>query len=129
MSIIDEIVPTVELEDATVTAKACQARFEDLQERMARQSGKVNQLAMDLQELILAMNWEIAETPEEAAQAKQQCSELAEHYQQERQLLQAINTALLDTREDASSAGNRVTQIVSRLVSSRLPTLDTVATA
>ncbi len=129
MSIIDEIVPTVELEEAFVTAKACQARFEDLQERMARQSGKVNQLGRDLQELILARNWETAETPEEAAQAKRQCSELAEHYQQERQLLQAINTALLDTREDASSAGNRVTQIVSRLVSSRLPTLDTVATA
>ncbi len=119
MNIVDEIVPSVELHAAAVAAGNCQAKYDDLQERLVNQREIVNKLALELHDLVMTRKWENAESSEETAYARQECSLAAERYQEEQDLLAAIETAVRNTQADVSIAGNQVFRIISQLVSSQ----------
>ena len=119
MNIENGIVPSAELQEAATIAENCQAKYDDLQDRLVRQRQKVNKLSLELRELVMAKKWDEAEIPEVAALARQQCSMAAERFQEEQDLLLAIVTAARNSRADVSIAGNRVFKIISQLVSSQ----------
>ncbi len=119
MNIVDGIVPNTELQEAAIAARNCQADYDDLQDRLIRQREVVNELSMELRDLVMARQWENAATPEEAADARRECFFVSEHYQEEQELLTAIETAIRNTQADVSNAGNRVFRIISQLVSSQ----------
>ncbi len=119
MNIENGIVPSAELQEAATIAENCQAKYDDLQDRLVRQRQKVNKLSLELRELVMAKKWEEADIPEVAALARQECSLAAECFQDEQDLLLAIETAARNSRTDVSIAGNRVFRIISQLVSAQ----------
>ncbi len=135
MNIVDEIVPSPELQAAATAARNCQAKFDELQDRLIKQREIVNDLSLELRDLVMAREWQKAATPEEATSARRECSLAAERYQEEYELLGAIETAVRNIRADVSIAGNRVFGIISQLVSSEYTgaviegAVDRVATA
>ena len=118
MSIVDEIVPSAELQDAATTARNYQARYDDLQNRVVKQREIVNKLTIELRDLVMAKRWENADSPEEAAIARRECALAAERFQEEQDLLSAIESAVSNSQADVSIAGKQVFRIISQLVSS-----------
>jgi hypothetical protein len=119
MNIVDGIVPNAELQEAAVAARNCQGDYDDLQDRLIRQREVVNELSIELRDLVIAKQWESAATSEEAADARRECFLVSERYQEEQELLTAIETAIRNTQADVSNAGNRVFRIISQIVSSQ----------
>lgn len=119
MNIVEGIAHTAELQEAAVAAGNCQAEYDDLQDRLVRQREVVNELSIELRNLVMARKWEDAARPKEAADARRECFIASERYQEEQELLTAIETAIRNTQADVSNAGNRVFRIISQLVSSQ----------
>ena len=119
MNILTGIAPNSELQEATAMASDCQSKYEGLQKRICSQRELVNQLALELRELALARKWLTAESPSDAAAARYECTFAAERFQEEGDLLNAMETAARNARTDVSDAGNRVFAIISQLVASQ----------
>ena len=115
-----EIISTAELDDAAHYARACQATYEDIRHRVRRQGEIVRAHSVKLGELVNARAWEQANTADEARQARQDCAEAAERYQEEFGLLVAMETAATNAKDEAVSAGRKVYAVMGRIVSSQL---------
>ena len=119
MNILTGIVPTPELQEAAALATNYQAKYDDLQDRLVSQRSIANRASVELRELVMARKWDTSDSPEGAAEARKDCTQASERYRQERQLLEAIETAAANAEVDVSRAGNQVFTIISQLVSSQ----------
>jgi len=115
-----EILASAELEDAAHYARACQAKYEDIQHRTRKQGLVVRECSDYLGELVNERAWEKAATPEEAREARQACAEAAEEYEDEHRLLTAMETAAINAREEAVSAGRKVYGVIGGIVTTQL---------
>ena len=117
MNILTGIVPTAELQDAAALATNYQAKYDVMQEHLAIQRATVIKLSLELRDLVLAKKWTVAGSHEAAAEARQECTIAADRYQEEQDILDAIEMAARNARSDVSLAGRRVFTIISQLVS------------
>ncbi len=115
-----EILSTAELQDAAHYARACQAKYEDIQHRTRKQGLVVRECSDYLGELVNERAWEKAAMPEAAREARQACAEAAEQYQDEHRLLGAMETAAINAREEAVSAGRKVYGVIGGIVTTQL---------
>ena len=115
-----EILATAELEDAAHYARACQAKYEDIQHRVRKQREVVGECSNYLGQLVNDRAWEKAATPEAAREARQACAEGAEQYNDEHRLLRAMETAAINAREEAVSAGRKVYGVIGGIVTTQL---------
>ncbi len=115
-----EILSTAELEDAAHYARACQAKYEDIQHRTRKQGLVVRECSDCLGELVNERAWEKAATPEEAREARQACAEAAEQYEEEHRLLRAMDTAAINAREETTRAGRKVYGLIGEIVTTQL---------
>lgn len=115
-----EILSTAELEDAAHYARVCQANFEDIRHRVRKQREVVGERSDCLGELVNERAWERAETPEAAREARQACAEAAEDYRDEHRLLNALETAAINAREETARAGRKVYGVIGGIVTSQL---------
>ena len=115
-----ELIATAELEDAAHYARACQAKYEDIQHRVRKQRVVVRECSDYLGELVNERVWEKAPTPEAAREARQACAEAAEEYEDEHRLLRAMETAAIHAREEAVSAGRKVYGVIGGIVTTQL---------
>ena len=115
-----EILASAELEDAAHYARACQAKYEDLQHRVRKQRGTVGECSDYLGQLVNAHVWEKSATPEAAREARQACAEAAEQYEDEYRLLTAMETAAINAREETARAGRKVYGVIGGIVTSQL---------
>ena len=115
-----EILSTAELEDAAYYARACQAKYEDIRHRVRKQREVVGECSDRLGELVNERAWEAAATPEAAREARQACAEAAEQYEDEHRLLGALETAAINAREEAVSAGRKVYGVIGGIVTTQL---------
>ena len=114
------ILSTAELEDATYCARACHAKYEDIRHRVRKQRQVVEEYSKSLGDLITERAWEKAPTPEAAREARLVCAEAAENYQDEHQLLSAMETAAINAREETARAGRKVYGVIGGIVTSQL---------
>ena len=117
MSTNHEILSTPEFENAAHDARALQAKYEDIRHRIQGQKEVVQQYATQLDELISAHAWEQADTADDVHQARQECFEAVERYQEEYGLLVAMETAATNAREEVATAGRKVFGIMANIVS------------
>ena len=115
-----EILSTAELEDAAHYARACQAKYEDIRHRVRKQREVVDECSDYLGELVNERAWERAATPEAAREARQACTEAAERYQEEYGLLNAMETAAINAKDDSISAGRKVYGVIGGIVTAKL---------
>ncbi len=115
-----EILSTAELEDAADYARACQANYEDIRHRVRKQREVVVECSDYLGELVNERAWERAATPEAAREARQACAEAAERYQEEYGLLNAMETAAINAKEEAARAGRKVYGVIGGIVTTQL---------
>ncbi len=73
-----------------------------------------------LGELVNERAWEKAATPEAAREARQACAEAAECYQEEYGLLNAMETAAINAKEEAARAGRKVYGVIGGIVTSQI---------
>ena len=115
-----EILASAELEDAAHYARACQAKYEDIQHRVRKQGLVVRECSDCLGELVNERAWEKAAKPEEAREARQACAEAAEQYEEEHRLFRAMKTAAINARKEAVSAGRKVYGVIGGIVTTQL---------
>ena len=115
-----EILSTAELEDAAHYARACQAKYEDIQHRTRKQGLVVRECSDCLGELVNERAWEKAATPEAAREARQACAEAAEQYEDEHRLLRAMETAAINARQETTNAGRKVFGVIGGIVTTQL---------
>jgi len=115
-----EILSTAELEDAAHYARACHANYEDIRHRVRKQREVVGECSDYLGELVNERAWERAATPEAAREARQACAEAAESYQEEYGLLNAMETAAINAKDETVSAGRKVFGVIGGIVTSQL---------
>jgi len=115
-----EIVSTAELEDAAHYARACQAKYEDIRHRVRKQRAVVEECSDYLGELVNERAWESTATAESARAARQVCAEAADCYQDEYQLLNAMEIAAINTKSEVDSASRRVFGVIGGIVSTQV---------
>ncbi len=115
-----DILSTAELEDATHYARACQTNYEDIRHRVRKQRDVVGECSDYLGKLVSERAWERAATPESAREARQACAEAAERYQEEYGLLNAMETAAINAKDDSISAGRKVYGVIGGIVTTQL---------
>ena len=115
-----ELLSTAEFEDTAHYARTCQVKFEDIQYRVRRQRQVVLECAERLGNLVNAHAWENAETPKTGREARQACAEAAEDYEDELRLLNALETAGINAREEAATAGRKVFGVLGAIVASQI---------
>ena len=115
-----EILATAELEDAAHYARACQAKYEDIQHRVRKQRDVVGECSEYLGEMVNERAWEKAATPKAAREARHACAEAAEQYEDEHRLLRAMETAAINAREEVASAGRKVYGVIGGIVTTQL---------
>ena len=119
-----EILSTVELEDAAHDARACQVNYEDIQHRVRKQKEVAEQYSEFLGELVNECAWERAATPEAAREVRQACAEAADRYQEEHQLLIAMETAAINAKVEADRASRKVFAVISGIVTTQIAGAD-----
>lgn len=112
-----EIISTQEFEDASQDARVLQAKYDDIRLRIQGQKDVVQQYAAKLDELISAHAWEQVDDEDDAHQARVECFEAAERYQEEYGLLVAMETAAENARNEVATAGRKVFGIMANIVS------------
>ena len=113
------VIETAELQEAARLATRSKATHESLRQQLFEQRQLVDDLSKSLRRIVLAKKWQDASTEEEAAVERQHCAELATRLNEERELLAAIQAAARDSETKVQNAGNRVQNIISRLVTSQ----------
>ncbi len=96
--------PTVELKNAAEKAIESRIRFQTLQQRLSEQRSVANDVSERLRELVEERLWDRAITPEEASEARYQCSLLADQCREEQALLEAIEVALINSEDEILTA-------------------------
>ena len=84
--------------------------------RRDKQNGVIADLANRLDDLIASRQWEAANSQQDAKKAKQECSDVAERLQDERELLAAINAAIRNSRQEVALANHRVEILTNTIV-------------
>ena len=119
MSTNQEILSTPEFEDAASDARTLQAKYDDIRLRIQGQKDVVQQYAAQLDELIGAHAWDQADAEDNAHQARVECFEAAERYQEEYGLLVAMETAAENARNEVATAGRKVFGIMASIISAQ----------
>ena len=115
-----EILSTAELEDTAHYARACQAKYEDIRHRLRKQKEVVEECSEYLGKLVNERAWERAATPDSAREARQECAEAADRYQEEYQLLNAMETAAINAKIEADRASKKVFGVISGIVTAQI---------
>jgi hypothetical protein len=119
-----EILSSAELEDAAYYARTCQAKHEDIQHRVRKQREVVEEYSDFLGELVNDHVWERAATPDAAREARQACAEAADRYQEEHQLLNALEVAAINAKSEADRASRKVFAVISGIVTTQIAGAD-----
>jgi len=116
MNIENILKPDTALVAAVENVNARELKLSDLFERGDTQKSVIADLARQLDELVTARKWESADTPEEAREAKHECADLTQRLEEERELLEAINTAIRNNRQDLALAKHRVAILTNAII-------------
>ena len=108
--------PDAALVAAVSNVNERELKLSDLLERGDTQESVIADLARQLDELVTARKWESANSPEDATIAKSACASLTAKLEEERELLNAINTAIRNSRHDLALAKHRVAVLTNALV-------------
>ena len=87
-----------------------------LVERRDKQKDVIANLSGQLDEVVTACQWEAANTPEDAKKSKRECASLTEKLEEERELLNAIDTAIRNSRQDVALAKHRVAILTNAII-------------
>ena len=116
MNIENILKPDAALVAAVANVNEREQKLSALFERGNKQKGVIADLSDQLNELVTAPKWENAATPEDATEAKHECAILTEKLEEERELLNAINTAIRNSRDDVALAKHRVAILANAII-------------
>ena len=108
--------PDAALVAAVANVNERELKLSALFERGGKQKDVIADLSDQLNELVAACEWVSAKTPEDARQAKRQCASLTEKLDEERELLNAIDTAIRNSRQDVALANHRVAILANAII-------------
>ena len=116
MNIENILEPDAALVAAVSNVNKRELKLSGLFERGATQESVIADLARQLDEQVTARKWESAKTAEDATIAKSACANLTEKLEEERELLNAINTAIRNSRQDLALARHRVAILTNAII-------------
>ena len=116
MNIENLLKPDAALIAAVRNVNERELKLSALFERGNIQKDVIADLAGQLAELVTAPQWEDANTPEDAKQAKRECAALTGQLDEERELLNAIDTAIRNGRQDVALAKHRVAILTNAII-------------
>jgi len=116
LNIENMLKPDAALVVAVTNVNERELKLSALFERGGKQKDVIADLSDQLNELVAACEWVSAKTPEDARQAKRQCADLTKKLEEERELLNAIDTAIRNSRQDVALANHRVAILANAIV-------------
>jgi len=116
LNIENMLKPDAALVAAVTNVNERELKLSALFERGGKQKDVIADLSDQLNDLVAACEWVSAKTPEDAKQAKRQCANLTEKLEEERELLNAIDTAIRNSRQDIALAKHRVEILTNAII-------------
>ena len=116
MNIENILEPDAALVAAATNVGERELKLSALIERGQEQQDVIADLSDQLNDLVAACEWVSAKTPEDAKQAKHQCANLTQKLEEERELLNAIDTAIRNGRQDIALAKHRVAILANAII-------------
>ena len=116
MNIENILEPDAALVAAVSNVNERELKLSGLFERGSTQESVITDLACQLDDLVTARKWETALSPEDAKEAKHGCDGLTQRLEEERALLEAINTAIRNGRQDVALAKHRVSILTNAII-------------
>ena len=116
MNIENILKPDAALVAAVENVSERELKLVGLLARRDEQKDVIADLSGQLDELVTARKWESANSPEDAKEAKQECAGLTQKLEEERELLEAINTAIRNNRQDLALAKHRVAILTNAII-------------
>ncbi len=116
MNIENLLRPDAALIAAVKNVTERELKLSALFERGNNQKDVIADLAGQLDELVTAPQWEGAKTAADAKQAKHECADLTAQLDEEHELLNAIDTAIRNSRQDVALAKHRVAILTNAII-------------
>ncbi len=116
MNIENILKPDAALVAAAENVNERELKLVSLLARRDEQKDVIADWSGQLDELVTARKWESANSSEDAKEAKQECAGLTQKLEEERELLDAIDTAIRNNRQDAALAKHRVALLTNAIV-------------
>ena len=116
MNIENILKPDAALIAAVENVKERELKLSVQLERKSKQKYVIADLSGQLDELVAARKWEATNAPEEAKAAKHECARLTEKLEEEHELLDAIDTAIRNSRQDVALAKHRVAILTNSII-------------
>jgi len=107
--------PDAALVAAVANVNERELKLSALYQRGNKQKDVIADLSDQLNELVTAREWESANTAD-AKEAKRECANLTEKLEEERELLNAIDTAIRNSRHDVALAKHRVAILTNSII-------------
>jgi len=116
LNIENMLRPDAALVAAVANVNERELKLSALIERGNKQKDVIANLSDQLDELVTARKWESAKTSEDAKEAKRECASFTEKLGEERELLNAIDTAIRNSRQDVALANHRVAILANAII-------------
>ena len=110
------LTPNAALRAASENIEKCQTKLDAFGESRGKQQAVVKRIFKLLTELVTAQKWESAQTPEDAKDAKHECTELIELLEDERSLMDSINATYSNAWHDLAAAKHKFAETANAMI-------------
>ncbi len=110
------LTPNAALRAAAEKIEKCQTKLDSFGESRGKQQAVVKRIFKLLTELVTAQKWESAPTPEDAKDAKHECTELIELLEDERSLMDSINATYSNAWHNLAAAKHKFAETANAMI-------------
>ncbi len=116
MNLEIKLTPNAALRAASENIEKCQTKLDAFGESRGKQQAVVKRIFKLLTELVTAQKWESAPTPEDAKDAKHECTELIELLEDERSLMNSINATYSNAWHNLAAAKHKFAETANAMI-------------